>query len=212
MKLVDLSHTLENGMPLYPGTVPVEIKQCNDIPTDGYEEVRFSMNTHVGTHIDSPKHMTEGATSLSDWDISQYHGKAVLIDLRNLGREFIEIDDLRPYSESLQGAEYVILHTGWSQFWGQEKYFEEFPTLSIDAANWLVQYKLKGIGMDCISPDPCSTTTFPIHHILMKKDMVITENLCNLDEIDAKEFSFSCFPLKFKNGDGSPVRAIAYIH
>ena len=79
----------------------------------------------------------------------------------------------------------------------------------MEAAKWLCHFKLKGVGVDAISVDEINSNHFPIHHILLKNDTVIIENLKNLDLIAVIPFIFSCFPLKFEEADGSPVRAVA---
>ena len=68
---------------------------------------------------------------------------------------------------------------------------------------------LKGIGIDAISIDDIKSTTFAVHKILMPKDIIIIENLTNLDCISNEYFILSIMPLKNKDADGSPVRAIS---
>ncbi|KAL0224746.1 hypothetical protein RCL1_002658 [Eukaryota sp. TZLM3-RCL] len=199
-------------MPLYPGTDPVTVVQCNDIPTHAYEELRVSFNTHAGTHIDAPSHMKIGAPSLSSIPIANFQGKAYKVDLRHLTTDVITIDDLLPHQEAISKCEWVIVQTGWSQHWGSMHYFGPFPCLNEEAAKWLVQFPLKGIALDCISVDPCSSENYPIHHILFEKNMLIVENLKDLDQLDVDEFQFSCFPLNIRNADGSPIRGIAYVN
>ena len=43
-----------------------------------------------------------------------------------------------------------------------------------------------------------------------KTDILNIENLKNLDQCGSDLFWFSCFPLKLKDCDGSPVRAVAW--
>ncbi|MEI6855897.1 hypothetical protein [Psychrilyobacter sp.] len=94
---------------------------------------------------------------------------------------------------------------------GGKKYFNGFPTLTIEAAKYLVEFNLKGIGIDAISIDPMESVNFDVHHILLKKDLVIIENLKNLKKLIDKNFELYIIPLKIKGLDGSPVRAIAKI-
>lgn len=89
---------------------------------------------------------------------------------------------------------------------------EIFPVLSKVACSWLINFELKGVGLDVISIDPVDDTLDLINHrIVLGKGMVIIENLTNLDLIGDELFTFSCLPLKIENADGSPVRAIAIL-
>jgi kynurenine formamidase len=80
-----------------------------------------------------------------------------------------------------------------------------------DAALYLTSFNLKGIGSDTISFDPVDSVELPVHHILLLKGLILIENLVNLTSLPKHNFAFSCFPLKIKNGDGSPVRAVGIV-
>ena len=67
----------------------------------------------------------------------------------------------------------------------------------------------KGVGTDAISIDPMDTVDYPVHKILLGAGFVNTENLCNLASLVGKTFPYATLPLRFKNADGSPVRAVA---
>jgi kynurenine formamidase len=47
--------------------------------------------------------------------------------------------------------------------------------------------------------------------LLSQMDIVIIENLTNLGEIGGGLFTFAALPLRYKDADGSPIRAIAMI-
>ena len=114
-------------------------------------------------------------------------------------------------SDFIRNSEFLLLHTGWSRFWGTKNYFAGYPVLSAEAALWLDSFELKGLGLDTISADEADSHDFPNHNILLGSDSIIIENLMNLDVLPGKHFMFSCFPLKIDQADGSPVRAVAII-
>ncbi len=101
--------------------------------------------------------------------------------------------------------------TGWSQYWGTEQYFSDYPVLSLEAADWLSRFGLRGFGLDTISADEADSQDFPVHKAFLRNDMIIIENLTNLEKLPCSRFLFSCFPLNFEDADGSPVRAVAFI-
>ncbi|KAL0244807.1 hypothetical protein GEMRC1_008889 [Eukaryota sp. GEM-RC1] len=196
----------------HPGTEPISVEQANSIPVHGYEEVKLTITSHVGTHIDLPSHMKVGAENISTAPVSKYYGPAIKVDVRHVSG-LINIEDLKPFEETISKSDFLILQTGHDQYFGSDQYFEGFPVLSPDAASYIIKVNpdIKGVGMDCISPDPCDTTTFDIHHILFNHNMVIIENLKDLDAIPSNVFTFAGFPMHIENGDGSPIRAVAIV-
>jgi kynurenine formamidase len=91
------------------------------------------------------------------------------------------------------------------------------PTLTTDAASWLTQFGLNGIGIDSFSVDKVISAevvtedTMPNHYIILGSDILLIENLTNLDKLPTDIFIFQCLPLNIENADGSPVRAMAII-
>lgn len=207
MKLYDLSHLLNNDTPVFPGMKKPVFKPAATIKKDGYSETRFEMDSHTGTHIDAPAHMLENGNTLDQLPVDSFSGKALIVKVpENVVQ--IEKDFLVQFEEKLKEAEFVLFKTGWSKLWGTSQYFEDFPTLSADAVEWLLTFSLKGIGFDVISADPMESTSYPNHFSILGKGLIIIENLRFPDELTETEGEFFCFPLFYENADGSPVRAV----
>jgi len=211
MKIVDLSHEINSGMPFFPGTEKPELEQVTSLVKDGFVEHRATMLTHTGTHIDVPAHLVVGGLALDQMSVDNFIGKAAIIDLTGIKKRAIGKETLRPFEGLISKIEFLILKTGWEKYWGEQGYFKGFPALDPGAAQWLGEFNLKGVGVDAISIDPAGSKDYPIHHILFKNNMIVIENLANLDELGGGVFTFSCLPLKFENGDGSPVRAVGIL-
>jgi arylformamidase len=211
MKIIDLSHLLNNYTPVYPGTEVPVFKLANTILNDGFAETKISMYSHTGTHMDAPAHMIEGAMTLDAFDPSKFYGPAICIDCTHVLNAMIQKEHLIPFFDILKQVDFVLLRTGWYKKWTKKEYFDGFPTLSFKACEWLSSFNLKGIGIDVISIDKMGSISMENHLILLKKGIVIIENLNNLDALESDIFTFSCFPLKFENSDGSPLRAIAIL-
>ena len=209
MNIVDLTHTISPRMPVYPGTEPPVFTTGCSIEDSGFLEKKITLYSHTGTHMDAPAHMIKASKTLDRFAIDQFYGKAARLDVSTNKRPIIDIEDLASCEEMLRQNEFLLIHTGWSRRWGTEAYFSEYPVLSMEAAEWVSQLHLKGIGVDAISVDDTHSDSFPVHHILLKNDTEIIENLKNLDMVPVNPFIFACFPLKFENADGSPVRAVA---
>ncbi len=209
--VIDLTHVLRPGMPVYPGTEPPEFLVPCTIAVDGFTEKKLTLYSHTGTHMDAPAHILEGAPTLDRLPAARFVGSAVVLDLSHLGKPEISLADLAPFAPRIAGKEFLILHTGWSDLWGDPAYFEGYPVLSMEAAQWIATLGLKGLGVDMISIDGPDTTEFPVHRIILGAGMVAVENLTALRQVGEEALTFCCFPLKIEQADGSPVRAIALL-
>jgi len=212
MEIVDLSHLLEEGMTVYPGTESPSFVTACTLAKDKFKETRLTMFSHVGTHIDCPAHIFEAGQSTDNMPLTQFFGNGVVIDCTHLSEgERVELTDLVHCKEKLKEAEFVLFYTGWSKKWGTPEYFGNFPTISLDVARFFIKMKIKGVGFDTISIDPVASSQLETHHLVLSHEMIIIENLNNLDLLLEKPFKLACFPLKIKEGDGSPVRAVAIL-
>jgi len=209
MKVTDLTHTIYSEMPVYPGTEQPILQKANTLEKDGFKEAKITMYSHTGTHIDAPAHMLREGLHLDDFEIDQFIGKAMILDFSKIKTPYLKLDQLRCYEEKIKSVDFIILKTGWSTYWGKHQYYENFPSLTEEAACWLSGFKLKGIGIDAISVDNMNTDTFAVHKLFLNKNILIIENLTNLESIDNENFIISIMPLKTQNADGSPVRAFA---
>ncbi|BBO71310.1 cyclase [Desulfosarcina alkanivorans] len=209
MKIIDLSHFLESRMPVFPGAEPPALEETATIETDGYLEKKITFNSHNGTHIDAPAHIVTGAKTLDQLTMDTFCGEAFLLSCIGAGKAVIDLRDLLPYTEAIHTSDFIIFNTGWSRYWGDDRYFSGYPVLSENAARWLAGVGLKGVGMDTISADTIDSEDLTVHHVLLGAGMVIVENLTSLAALPDRSFLFSCFPLKIKDADGSPVRAVA---
>ena len=205
MKVYDLTHTIKNDMPVYPGTEQPQLTTACTIEEAGYRETLLHMFSHTGTHMDAPAHMLLDGAPLDSYDADKFTGTAVVVDCR--GEADISLPLLKRYD--LDGVDFVLFCTGWDKKWGTPDYYEGFPCLTPDAAAYLATLSLKGVGEDSISLDPCDSADFPNHITLLGADFVNTENLTGLDALIGRRFTFVTLPLKFENSDGCSCRAIA---
>ena len=212
MKVIDLTHTIWPDMPVYPGTEPPKFTPANSYEKDGFKETLVQMYTHTGTHMDPPAHLFAGRTTLDAFPASQFIGKALVIDCRALREgEAITMAQLAPYGERVRQADFLLFNLGWDKRWGTESYFGDYPCLDDAVMELILAGDYKGIGFDVIGLDPIADENLTRHkRLFAEKDIVNIENLKSLDLCGGELFSFSCFPLKLENCDGSPVRAVAW--
>ena len=213
MKVVDLTHTISADMPVYPGTEPPVLSTANTYEKDGFLETLLHLYSHTGTHMDAPHHIFPNGTALDEFGAAEFVGQGLVIDATNVpagGR--IDFSHVQKNRERADKAEFLIFRTGWEQYWGQAAYFGEFPVISGDIADYLLETGKKGIGLDTISLDPIADDALTMHHKFLVPDRtVIIENLCNLACLGSDLFLFAALPLKFLRSDGAPVRAVGIL-
>ena len=208
MKILDLTHTLENNMTVYCKEETLSISKTALVETDGYEGTALKLFSHNGTHVDAPRHMIKGGKTLDTMDIDDFAGKALLLKVES-GKE-IEMSQLEPYLEELHQCDFLIFNSGWYHYWNSDEYFSNYPILSEEAATFLAKTNLKGIGIDMISVDDYHSNDFKNHQLFLGSGKVIIENLNNLDRVPTR-FYIIAGPLKFKDSDGAPARVMAVI-
>lgn len=209
MPIIDLTHPIHPGMPVYPGDEQPTIAPSATIKHDGYLAHRLTLTTHTGTHLDAPAHLIPGGRTLDQFPVSHFQGAARVVDCRTVTGEIL-VSHLEPLA-LLQQTEFILILTGWDRFWGQARYFNGYPLLSLEAAAWLAQLPIKGIGVDTPSIDPPDTVHLPRHHAFLDRDRLIIENLAHLDAIPGRVCQLTCLPLAVTAGDGAPARVIAAV-
>ena len=212
MKVIDLTHTIKEDMPVYPGTETPQLLPANSYETDGFKETKLTMFSHTGTHIDPPAHLFPGGLTLDRFPPEQFIGKALVIDCRALAcGEAIAMAQLAPYGEKIHHAEFLLFNLGWDKYWGTDAYFGDYPCIDDEVLDLIIRGNYKGIGFDVIGLDPIADTALTRHTKLFRsKNIINIENLKNLHLCGNDLFSFSCFPLKTADSDGAPARAAAW--
>jgi arylformamidase len=208
--IIDLSHTIEPGMPVYPGTEPPLITEVCSIKNDGFKESLFNFYSHIGTHLDVPAHIFQNGKSVEMFDCNKFFGTALIINCSS--KSFIDLFTIKQACSGFNKPEFILFYTGWSNLWGNNKYFKDFPVLTREAAEYISTLPVKGLGIDAISFDEVGEDNLTNHKILLEKEIILVENLCSLNEVPKENFYFSCLPLKIAGADGAPTRAFAIIN
>lgn len=200
---VDLSVPLNNQTPVYPGDLPAKVQLVSLLERDGFTDHLISTGNHAGTHIDAPMHMIANGKSLNDFDVSHFVGRGRLVKVEN------GAFDLKAVQQAdIKAGDIVLFHTGMSNYYHEPIYYKDYPAMPAEVAKYLVDLKVKMVGLDTGSAD--NADSFPIHKILLATDVLIIENLTNLDQLAGKNFTVYALPLKLEV-DGAPARVIANV-
>lgn len=224
LRVIDLSHHLEEGMPTYPTHAKFFQNDWVSMGDPAHMN-QLTLSEHTGTHVDAPNHFpdegsTEKASGIDAVELTAVVGRARCLHVDGPLEENGQLGVERVLAfETSHGTfdpgDIVLVDFGWAERWrvGQEgfEYLNGWPGLGRDAAELLVERRVSAVGTDCISLDAGDAGGgLPAHKVLLSGGVLIFENLNNLVSLREEAF-FIGMPLKIRNGTGSPVRAIALV-
>ncbi len=219
---IDLSHTLEEGIPAWPtharfSSTLYESQELGDVATHH----GLTISEHTGTHMDAPLHFVPEGPAHYGTDgipLESLAGRAATIEATDLGAgDLLGVNRIRAWEREhgpIERGDRVLVRYGWDERWttGLEgrRFLEDWPGLSGEAAEYLVGKGTALVGCDTLAVDAAGSRENPAHHALLGNEVYVVENLKNLGRLPPFSF-FMAFPLKIKGGSGSPVRAVALV-
>ena len=214
MKIIDLTLTVSDEIPTFPGSPQPSFIPWENVKEDGYNLELLFLSTHTGTHMDAPYHFLEKGAKIHEISLKKLVSEAILIKSKKKSGESITKTDIQKFEKKhgkIASFSSVIFYTGWQRNLQKKYYFTKNPGLSVSAAKYLASKKINLVGIDSPSIDLGTDSKFSVHQIFAKKGILIVENLASLEKIKSSKFHLVVLPLKLKNATGSPVRAIAFV-
>lgn len=203
-RIIDITRPVFAGMPVWPGDAACRVALTARLEDGGGANVsELCMSAHTGTHADGAWHVLEDGARIGEAPLGAFIGRALLIDARGCGASM----DARWLAAALGDAspERVLLRTGC---WGDPHIFPDaFPALTPGAAEMLVERGARLVGTDAPSVDPFDSAELPAHRALLGAGTAILENLL-LDHAAPGAYGLVALPLRLRDADASPVRAI----
>ncbi|WP_028551146.1 cyclase family protein [Paenibacillus sp. UNC451MF] len=221
MKIVDLSVLLYDGLTSFPSHPKVVImdhvthdfsKPRYVAPCEGYASKIFMMSDHGGTHVDAPYHFFKDGLTIEQIPIDATMGNAHVVDVsfkdpsEPVTREMIEKVVEEKGLDIKEGD--IVLFRCWPGEWNGPG-FHDCKALAASVGEWVVEKKLKAIGLDLANADINDNMKRDVHLALLSRNILIIENVVNLDKLSKNSFYFMGTPLNMKGLSGSPIRAIA---
>lgn len=198
---VDVSMPIQESMVTWPGDTPYSIAPaCQIAKGDGCNTSSIQLCTHTGTHVDAPWHYLENGKRVHELDPSLFFGQARLVAVSD--KAVIEADDFG----TQRLPERVLLKTAFSESSATGSLQENYPALSIRAAERLVTEGVRLIGIDSLSVGPDDEEGACVHRLLLAHNIVIIEGL-RLAGVAAGTYMFTVLPLLLAGADGAPCRA-----
>jgi arylformamidase len=223
MQVIDLTMKITPSISVFPGSPQPSFIPWSRFDIHGYDSEAMFMSTHTGTHVDAPCHFKPGLASIDMISAERLVCKAVLIRAERTANKLIEQQDL---GNNIKQGDAVVISTGWEKkSSGNRNYMTENPGLSEQAARYLARKKVNAVAIDSPSIDAGADKKFVAHKILLSRNILVVENLCNLDEVARRSrsssssnkinstttstFTLIISPLKLGGATGSPARVLA---
>jgi kynurenine formamidase len=228
-KVIDLSHSIYTECPSWATLPTMHTEILKYTSRDGDTVSMISkMHMHTGTHVDSPKHFIENGAPIGAIDLRRFMGDGIVINFsyKKNSEEITDLD-LKKYDDQIKENDVIMLYTGWSKKRGyNSEYMFEWPYLGKKGAQYLVDKKIKAVGIDSMSIGGWSdyvpgrkvvvtTDSSVTHKTLLKAGITIIEELNNLDEVlainNVRRAYFMYMPIKIRDAEAAPVRAVAFV-
>lgn len=201
--LYDITRPLTSHTAVFPGDPPVVITQVMQIAQgDACNVSSISMSAHAGTHIDAPRHYSNDGISVDRLPLEALIGPARVITLEAL--DAVSLADVQRLGDVCGLA--VLVHTRASDT-PHDVFDPRFTYFSAQAAEWLGQQGARMIGTDAPSVDAATSADLPVHHIFLRHNVIIMENLFLRDVPDG-DYMLIALPLKIADCDAAPARVI----
>jgi arylformamidase len=206
MLIHDISLTISNDLPVWPGDTPIDLVRNKDMQQgELYTLSQITTTVHVGSHLDAPMHFVRDGHGVDQIDLNKLIGLCFVVDLPNV--DSVDAQALEQANIPANVTR-LLCRTRNSQYWarGDNVFHTDFVAIDPSGAEWIVQRGIQLVGVDYLSVG-AHEGGIPTHEILLSNGVVPVEGL-DLSHIEPGEYQLICLPLKLKDCDGAPVRAV----
>jgi kynurenine formamidase len=226
-RLVDLSHEFREDFPAFPGAPATSRRTEVTIPANGFYGQVWTIWEHICTHMDVPAHFIEGGRTSPELPIDELVAPVVVVDIsRRVAGEpdtVVTPDDLMRFERRhgrIPRDAVVAMYSGWETRAGSVEAYQNmdatgtmrFPGFGKDAVDWLLERRrIRGIGVDTMSLDNGSSSTFDVHLTVLGADHYGVENLRNLKQLPARGATLLLGLIPWREGSGGACRAFASV-
>jgi arylformamidase len=207
MEIFDISLTISNDLPVWPGDPPIVIERVRKLEEGANANVSYlQMGAHVGTHVDAPLHFLKGGSTIDQMPLDVLVGPVDVVQLP----DSVEVIDQAVLEQTglPEGAERILFKTRNSAFWveGAADFQTGFVGIDLTGSQYLVDRGVRLVGIDYLSISPFRKSK-PTHEALLGAGIVIIEGL-DLSKVSPGKYMLYCLPLKLGGAEGAPARAI----
>lgn len=203
MKIYDISWPISTAMTAYKDKKVVAFEQLKTFDGDNVRESVITLGSHTGTHVDAPSHFVSDGVTIEKVALATLVGNCKVVDLTAVADR---IESAHLEDKNLQSGDIVLFKTKNSALKGDAAFNPKFIYLSASAAQYLVQRKIRTVGIDYLGIErgqPAHET----HVQLFEAGITIIEGL-RLQEVSAGNYFLCCLPLAIQGLEAAPARAV----
>jgi len=201
----DVTAKITKNSTVFPGDPSFEMENvCHPGNNDYFELNKFTMNNHLGTHIDFPGHIVKKGKKSSDYSLDQLIGNGIIIEVPDEAQT-IQVHHIEAASESIAKNDFVFFKTSNSKIKKQGELQQKYVYLEPNTAEKLIDKGVNVVGIDYISVDQHENENLPVHQSLLSNEVLIVENL-ELENVPSGRCKIYIMPLNIPEMDGLPSR------
>ena len=229
-KILDLTYPFDKQTMYWPTEKGFQLHKISYGKTPKgyfYSAYKFCAPEHGGTHVDAPRHFSKRGWTVDKIPVNAMYGTVVVINVvsktqaeRDYAINVMDIKQFEKQYRTINSQDIVLFYTGWGKYWGNKKNYLgndklgdtkdlHFPGISKEAAQYLVDKKVKAIGLDTPSLDPGISSDFWAHRIILGANIYGIENIANLQSVPSVGAELIVAPMKIEGGSGAPARVYA---
>ena len=201
--ILDISPLIDPAINVWPGDTPYVHTVNLDMAAGSnitLSDIRTTV--HVGAHTDAPNHYVADGEDIASRRLDYYVGPCAVIGVGVARGERI----LPRHVDAAQvTAPRVLFRTG--TFPDPRHWNDDFASLSPELVDFLHERGVILIGIDTPSVDPFHSKELEAHHAFARHDMATLEGIV-LEGVEDGEYELIALPLRLRNADASPVRAV----
>ena len=204
MKIIDISQEIRPNMLVYPGDPVFHSRSVCSFKSGNHCEVsELCIGSHCGTHVDAPLHMVPGGATIDTLSLDCFLGPCRVLTIQSpiiSEKQLMDMD--------IKEGERILLRTDPQ---GKHMHKGRFnPTvLSMRAAQYLVERRVKLVGIDAPTVENMELCDGEVHRMLLSSGIAVLEGLC-LQEATQEHYMLSALPLRLVGENGAPCRAVLY--
>jgi arylformamidase len=202
-EIIDISWPITENMSTYKDSKIVAFKNNKNFESDGVRESDIRLNSHTGTHIDSPAHFLQDGKTVENITFDHLIGPCQILDFSNVDKKITALD---LENHAITAGSRILLKTKNSLLLTNASFNKDFVYLDVSGAEYLVSKKINVVGIDYLGIER-SQPGHETHKILFENEITIIEGL-RLKVVSCGNYFLYCLPLAVRGLEAVPARAI----
>lgn len=187
-----------------------------DAPAINSMNTVLTLNTHIGTHIDAPRHFYADGAAIDALPLERMvMREAVVLDVSHKAPgEGVTAEDLERTGVVPEAGQIAVIKTLWTdRAFGTPAFWDETIHLEPSVGTWIADKGVSAVAMDCFPEKPFWLMTLTPaerganHKLWLKAGIPMIQMLTGLDKIGPR-FTLIALPLNLKGSDGAPARVV----